>query len=660
MEALHDHRLRTAAYVVPLVYILGLLSVPYTLRGAIPAGWDTGIHLYYTRLVLDGDFDRLMGLARGNNVLPMVLVAALSLVMSSDIMLSRIVLTYVLHLALMAVYWWAGRRTYGQPEGGTLAVVFFAVWAGAFRLSADLHKTLLAYLFTLPVLVLYTRDDLSLRTRAALVAMMGVASLAQIELCVLVLGTAVLYEVWSVVVRRRTDYRRLLLLISLGLAVVPAFLLALSYSTYFISVAITYQVPLDAMAPGPAFVFLGIALAPLVVIGLLLTARDLLRRRRTSTTTSTSTTDRDFQPDLLHVFAVLIVFLLLIPSFFIAEPTLFRRMAPRAMVLLPVPVLVIDGIRWVYSLETTTPPHVHHRRVGFRHGVAIGLLSLVVMTGAVLPTQTVIYHDQYISGPSMARLRALAEHVDHNKTLVAVVDEYPVKAYRDYGWTGAYIGYCTYFNGPLHFLVAGVLYPDDNPMYKNMMNDQMARMRADGVQFPLTDPGVQIVFTEDFYGHPTTVERALSQEVYPGAYIMNASRASLLLRYYEVSPAKPFNTTGPWATVMVEDMPHMVLDDDDLTGNESVTYALVAYTGGTLRVEVEYMDYNATVPGIVLLLNGTRAASANYTGTMTPWTLTASTDVTSTSTVFLTVRVAGPGNGMVDLGQIYVYLTPNE
>ena len=70
-----------------ILFAFKLLIESYLTRGLIPVGWDTGVHMYYAKLILEGQFDKMLINTNGNTFLPSILIAVLSFFFSNDIML---------------------------------------------------------------------------------------------------------------------------------------------------------------------------------------------------------------------------------------------------------------------------------------------------------------------------------------------------------------------------------------------------------------------------------------------------------------------------------------------------------------------------------------------------------------------------------------------
>jgi hypothetical protein len=612
---------------------------PYLEYGLIPVGWDTGVHLFYTRLILDGEWALLFELTRGNNILPSFLVAIVSIPLSGNIFLSRILIALVLPIALIIVFYWLSKGIHSNPNFGALAVVVTSLWLSTYRLSADLHRTLIAYILVLPLLLFFSTGRPTNRKRAGMMLLVCIASFAQIEVVVLILGVAFLTELWRILVSRRVDRKKLLDIVAVSLGVIPAFLIAISYSTYFITVAITYNVPLAPLELETVFLYLGGPLIPITIYGLYSMAREV-------------TSGALERGGMVQMLSVSIFFFLIVPSFFIAEPTIFRRMAPRALTILPTPLLVVEGARSLYEKATKTG-----RRTGYRgmkipeEAVILPIVYLIIFSAALIPFQSSIHQKPFVNQVTMDQLKAIGTSTSPNALVLSIMQEGQVHAYRDYGWAGALLGYNEYFNGPLAFLAAGVIYPTENPQQLSAMEVQLERMRNRGIEFPINDSNIEIAVSENLYGPLTSTEMMLAQEVGEGAYIINGQDLYSLLSNYSVYGATPYGHDGDWQFDLSGGY-YARLIDDNLTGVESITYALVAHFTGNYSLTIQYRNVQPELHGFGVQVNDTEVAVVNYWGAMDYRNISVDLFLETRTIVFVTLSPLSDGPGEITIKEL--------
>ena len=582
-------------------FVLFVISRTYFVNGMIPVGWDTGQHLYRARLIIDGDIEEMLNLSGGNSFLIYFLLALASLYDSSNLFAARIVLVLMLASLIVSVTFIVAKRRYGDQSAPMMAATVAAVWFSTYRLSADLHKTLLALILLLPLALLYDAEDVTWSKRAQIGFLALCISFTQIEIAILLIGCAFLCEVFrlssSGLSRWRAAIGRVL---TISAPCIPALVLALSYSSRFVTVGIAYETMLSAPDLLSVFYSFGAFLLPLTVVGLLTYLASLKSNREAI--------------GFLEAFTLIVVFMIVLPSFVLEQPPLFRKMALRSMTILPLPLIIVDGMRAVKKRT---------REVSFRFlsfpvkGEILpwAFAALIIVTSVNVPYMASMHHTPFITPEAISELVALSE-VDLGGSAVFLTWNAYGSQYRDDGWAGAYIGNHYAWNGPLVYLLTGIAYPFKDA-YNNVYSaNALARLVDAGISFPINSTEVQIATTNSFYGPLTPEEELVAIEIASGSYIFDAgSRDSLLLNYSH-SPGQPFDYEGDWAFYS-----YSLLVTDSQSGGEFIIYPLLLSLAGNYSLVITYKSPGPSFSDVELWLNDSSVGllDYNYTSREMKW-----------------------------------------
>jgi len=206
-----------------ILFAFKLLTESYLIRGLIPVGWDTGVHMYYAKLILDGQFDIMLVKTNGNNFLPFILIALLSF-FTNDIMFSRIVISVSLPMILFVVLFWTSKKLLSNLKDAILTVIICILWLTTYRLSSDLHRTMIAFICIIPIFYLHTIENPTLKNRILIAILIVLASFSQIEVTILFGGTVLSLEFWRLIRVRKIKKANLINLIVIISSIIPAFI----------------------------------------------------------------------------------------------------------------------------------------------------------------------------------------------------------------------------------------------------------------------------------------------------------------------------------------------------------------------------------------------------------------------------------------------------
>ena len=212
----------------------------------------------------------------GNNFLPSILITLLVVPLSNDILFARIVLSVILPMILLIVFYWTSKKLYNNSKYAILALIITSIWLTTYRLSSDLHRTMIAFILIVPIFYLYNIGNPNFKNRFCITLLIFIASFSQIEVAILFGGAIFLLEIWRILRSRKIEKDKVINLIVVLSSIIPAFIITVSYSTHFISVAIVYPVSLKPPTIVQIFMYLGGFLIPLTLIGILFIFYDLL------------------------------------------------------------------------------------------------------------------------------------------------------------------------------------------------------------------------------------------------------------------------------------------------------------------------------------------------------------------------------------------------
>ena len=635
---LQDRMCVTSA-VLAVVFTVVVLVRPYFTWGWIPVGWDTAIHLYWARLIVDGDIQRALEVTHGFNLLPSVTIAAVSAITGLDILGARILLTVLLPLLLLVAFYWTAHDLFEDRRYAVLALVVAAVWFSTYRLSADLHRTLLAYLCLVPVFALYVRNGHSTRDVLMMAMLAAVATFAQQQVVIFFLINVGLVEGWRAIRFRTLDTRSVVKALAVTAAMLPALLLSSLYGSNVVVGAITGTVTWPPPDIRHVALTMGGPMMPFTLLGLGRGLYDVF-------------TDPTGKLRLVETFGLSIVFLVYLPSLVITQPVVFRMMATRAMTVLPTPIFVVLGLRETMRVArggaVTAPSILHDPRVI----LATATIVVVIMSGMVTQYEATVHHRPFVTQDALDQLRAVAEWTDGQLLVVVVRSHVTVTAFKDASWAGVILGEYLYYNGPLCFLAAGRAWPLGDPEQTRKGASQINDLIAKGVSFPLDNASVKVVVVEALYGRLTTLEVAIAHQVDKGAFRFAGNDLVSLTVEYELSPSDYCNYSGDWR-LECDDTACIHLGRADLTGEEEIAYPVVVTTSGQYNITLQYEDFDTEYGGFNIELDGRTVASVEYGGTGTQ-NVTISTVLSSDSVSLLRVTPIRAGTGEIALSRVIV------
>jgi hypothetical protein len=483
----------------------------------------------------------------------------------------------------------------------------------------------------LPILVLYAEDNPTRRNRIAMTILMIVASLSQIEICVLIMLTSILLEASQYVIGRRTNKGRLQNLVILALSIIPALAIAFSYGSRFATVAIEYPVELGPPHLSTMLQSFGGPFLPVTIIGIIL-ALGNIRRVHSS------------HGLFLSMFTVTIVFFVTIPAFILSNPPLFRLMAGRASSILPAPLLAADGARWFYvwgrneyqkgsSTDYWTPL------------LGCAIVWMIAIAGLGLPGEASRHHQPFISEQYLNEIQDLASNRNSSKTMILVTRMAPVEVYKNYGWAGSILGRSLGINCLLPFAIAGIPQPSVDQSAVTLAASQINHLKELGISFPLFDSDIEIGIPTSMYGHFTD-DSANPTSLDSGAFLISGSSCEQYLLNYTVPSSSYYDFTDDWRFYPGE-QGYARFQKEQLFGNESITYALLSVRAGNYTVSVVYRNSDVSFGGFMISMNSTIIQNLTYWSALDYRTLEITVTLPEQSMIFVAIHPFSSGHSDV-------------
>ena len=585
-----------------LIYSIWITTRSFFSNGLIPIGWDTANHMYYAKLILDGQMDIMFIETEGNNFLPSFIIALLAIPLSSNILLSTIIFTISLPILLLITFWWTSQKLYDNPNYAIIAFIVCAIWITPYRLSGGLFRTIVAYILIIPIFYFYSADIPKRKRYFSIILLTFLATLAQIQVTILFLGSSILLEIWRAIRSKKIDRNKIVNIIIIICAIIPPFLFAISFSSYFVTVSISYATNLPIVPINRVLLYLGGPLIPFVLIGLTFLIYRLLKGEFD-------------QNSLVTMFNIIIICFILIPSYFITNPSVFRVMAERSTTLVLVPLLVPNAIKCLKKIlkKISKFRQININKIG-KIIISFYLVVLILLSNSYIQNEAAIHQQPFISNNSLDQIKLLAEKRDPQKTLILITNENPVVAYKDNGWVGTYIGNHYHFNGPSIFLISGMFYPSNIPNQISAIQRQLNYIQSQGINFPINRSDIELAIITNFYGQLTLEESEVFTEVGSGVYLIDGSNASRLIEDYSLNGVNYYKYQGNWQMRNNYNLAEL----RDISGSEYIDYLLPFYYQGSYTIIITHRNGIMDGGGFKVYINETYIDQLLYWGALCP------------------------------------------
>lgn len=563
------------AGALAIAICLVIISYNYITNPLIPVGWDTGRHLYWSRLAYDLQFLHFLEQTDANSFLAPLIIAALARYLTLDIFVIRTSTTYLYCIFLIFIVGWITLRSSKNYVATGLSMLFLVSMISIYRLSADLHKTLLASIFVLLFIMAYTHESLGKEKYPLTITLAALTAISQLEFGILLIGICVLFEFLNLVLRREIHVISLLCAI-IGLSV--PLLFAILFSTTFVQVLISYPITIRPPTINLVFVFFGSLLFSLFPISLITIFSD--RQKLVNNKTLF----------FVMIFTLAIILFIIIPAFFIETPTIFRKTAPRVIMILPLAVLYGVGSSFIQTKRIRATGKFRNANKVLTCVFFITIISLGTGYSAVEAQR---HHQPFVSQDLFNQLTWLENNVRFDKTPIFFTRGLSVYSYKDDGWIGAFMGYHLSYNGPLIFFLLGYWYPSSN-IFTNLYNQRLLNEIKEYYSVSLDQISqIPIVILEGSYGH-IDYEYNLTRELFEGIYIVDTNNPNFSIEQYCIQVNEHFNTSGKWDFSNIDDDLYVLgrLAETPIYR----TYPAVFYKTGNFSINFDcFVSHNSTL-----------------------------------------------------------------
>jgi hypothetical protein len=616
--------------IIAIVICLVIISYPYVSGSWIPVGWDTGRHLYWAKLAYNLDFQRFFTETNANSFLAPLIIAALARYMSQDIFSMRIVTTYLYCIALIILTGWIALRSFRNHIASGLSMLFVVAMIPLYRLSADLHKTLLATICLLIFILVYTSENIGKERLPFIILFSACTAFSQIEYGILLIGICLIFEVLNYVLNREINGMGLFFsLIGLLIPILFAFI----FSTTFIQVLVSYPVTLNPPSLSFIVTFMGgiiLILFPVSIIIIIFNHFDLVNNKTLL---------------FIMVFCLAIIILVIIPAFFIESPTIFRKTAPRAIMILPLSVIYGIGSSFLQSTRLRSSGGL---RTANKILTSLFLLSIIILGISFTAVEAQIHHQPFVTQDLYNQLTWLEDNVQFEEIPIFITQGLSVNSYKNTGWIGSFMGYHHSYNGPLIFLMLGYSYPSTDT-FTNLYNKKLINEiktyygnASDQIQ------QAPIVILTSVYGN-LDYELNLSRQLESGIYIVDVNNPNFTIDQYYIRVNEHFSTEGRWYYSYAGDTRYVVGILSDTTISRS--YPAVFHKTGNVSFSFDYtISVNSTLR---LYLNETLLSEIELTRS-TQRTLITTQIIALEGINFIRFEIESNNEGTISLSKIQI------
>ena len=510
-----------------------------------------------------------------------------------------------------------------------LCVIFASVWTSVYRLCADLHRSLLSYLFFLLLVIIMmdvSESGWGRRRSIVIILLVLLMSFTLIHMVMFALYILFVYIVLRFV--KEASIRRvlydILVLAVLGLATLPALYL------YFLGPKFKEDVGMALRGDGQAGVSMGLmdvlsaltsltlygggfSLLPFALLGLCFLFWKFLRKGGS-------------QRDLI-VMAWVIGILVMIP--FQVMGHMIRMYVDRALMFFPAPLLSAYGLyvvlSFAYGIIRERGKSVFWRRRHVWKLLGVLFIGFVVWVSFATTFQEASIHlKAFVPSTLHEKLVWLKEHYAFKETPIFVFYPYP-------RFTGSHVTYYNNYIGAVfgkHYIFLGTL--TDlmrlvwTPFYRSIRGWQQyygSFMVNDGVFCIEGLRSHPIIVIDDLYiqilHEDNYLERSLIIEVRDGIYLVNSSKISFnCIPEVVLFPVNVFSITGNY--VFGDNYAYLLLYCDHSEGVEKMaSVAFIVYLDGPREyiMIMKYLDANATFVPFVIKINGSQVGEIKYNGT---------------------------------------------
>lgn len=436
--------------------LLGVIIITYfyytnVIICEVPIGWDTASYLAEGKVFKLYGLSRFLGDYNGQSFLFALILGILD-ILGIDVILVVKVMPYV---AIIAIVILLNKIAKMDSElSGLLIIPFTLHWFTIIRFSSDLLRSLLSlvgFMFVWSYFPAFIKCNLRLRPLLPYIATILLVSFIQIEfslLIVAVIDLAILLEIIFTfhqnkgIINLTALLKKLIIVSSL---VIPAFLLAISYSTYFM--ALSYPVPLPSLLSSPTRLQevlnnFYLSLLPLTILGFIVSVKNAKH---------------------VHLFMISLTMIVISGFLFACLPfyTPFRVFVTRLSYLFPMPFLVSVGLGYVLkSLDKFYIIIASESKIRIRIQIRSSILILIlVLLVFVVPLQHTmntikIYWRPFISSTAFNNLKVIASNTSLASIPIFIIyTEDGSTAYMYNNWITALVGqHYTYLGSLNNFL----------------------------------------------------------------------------------------------------------------------------------------------------------------------------------------------------------------
>lgn len=622
-------KIKKAPYILSGLFSITILFLilirPYLIYGLIPVGWDTPWHIASARILVERGLNEFLLEIKYVSFLYQMMLAAF-LKLGFDIFVVRIILTVFLSITLALLY---AKLTFLYTRNIKLSMLVLGIcstYVSLYRFSADLHKTLLAYVLFLGLITTLKMCN-RYWTKISTFSFFLLISLTQLEAGSFFAGILVLYQLMSVIQKRLCKKELLTntLVILGGLA--PAFYIA--FPSLALVIPLSYPVPLVPPHMENILLLLSFPLVFLPVAGLVIVAHEARSEKKTEL------------PLLTFVWSASII-ILVFCSYIIPVP--LAKYAQRAILLLPIPLLSGYTIQKVLSKTIIFRVFIfiRERSMNISWIIPATLLFLIVSPPLVFAyQQSTIHHRPFISRDTYNKFLWLRTNLGADeKPIFVIYNPRPEVVFMWDNWISSVWGLHLRYCGSLSFLLAMKPTPSKNFWLQQFSTDWFTELMDAGIKDDVILMSHKLVIIDDFYySSAWELSSTLMEEPFSGVFLANISDIFFLspknfsfLSYYEL--------TGPWYSSVEpwSQNPTLKVYLPASSGKVNVTLAVPILKDGNYSLQIRYFDSTPKHSPINVYINDTAIGTITYKGSLKPaiWEINVSLTM---GTTFVTLNL---------------------
>jgi hypothetical protein len=570
----------------------------------MPVGWDTPQHIYLARILITKGFDAFFSKSSGISFLYSVILAIPG-AMNADLFSVRILFTLLLGLGLPVSLTWMVYTFTRSMTKSTLTMLFSAAFLSIYRLSADLHKTLLSLILFVVAFTLIETSVRLTRKVGLVTVLFLLMGLIQFEFAFFA-GLVLLFYLGLLWHSGYAKEKTILftLLFPLASLLVPLYL---AFPNLNQVVPFSYPVSLTPPAIYSIESVLNYPLVFLPVLGCFLVTLAAFRR------------PSRFSLMLLSWFSLVVGTILM--SYLV--PTPFAKYAQRVFFLMPTPILCAIGAEGI--VHRIGRPSEHSRfdinGIKVNHILSVSIVLLLLGPSLLFAyNQSMIHQRMFISMDSYYDLTWIQKTLNSSEMKIFVIhNQNAATSYMFDNWIGAVLGLHLRYYGTIGNLLA--LQPtlttdpfDFSPLWLQEIKGSGIGTIDELFQHP-------IIVLSSFYDYGTEDVLPFANEIHPGVFLLNSSlvlQAIYLPRIFHVAHHYE-QLNGPWYLSKenwTEESLKIYVSNPDKAANISVQVSFLF--GGEYSISIKYFDTTSSHSPIKLYYADQKYELINYTGSMAP------------------------------------------